>query len=243
MTLMSESSRAPDSDRWQPWQMGPLSCIELPAHDPDMSHRERLRKQAFQHRLEMQVLREKTLNEAQQVGHAQGAEQGYAQGLSEGRQAAAVELQQQVVLTLQPLLELCRNFDQALKQMDGHIARQLTRIALDAAQQLAGEALTARPEQVIAIVQKMLNSDPELTGKPRLWLNPDDLQLVQSSLGEQIDAAGWALHADTTMLPGGCRVVSASGELDATRQSRLGMLNRSTAPVLEDAVAILGEQP
>ncbi|ALQ01330.1 flagellar assembly protein FliH [Pseudomonas brassicacearum] len=243
MTRMSEYSGAPDSDRWQTWQMDPLGSNEAPAHDPQISHRERLRKQAFAHKLEMQVLREKTVNEAQQVGHAQGVEQGYAQGLSEGRQAAALELQQQVLQTLQPLLELCVNFDQALKQMDAHIARQLTRIALEAAQQLAGEALTAQPEQVIAIVQKMLNSDPELTGKPRLWLNPDDLQLVHSSLGEQIEAAGWALHADTAILPGGCRVVSASGELDATRQSRLAMLSRSTERVLDDAVANLGEQP
>ncbi|WP_058546283.1 flagellar assembly protein FliH [Pseudomonas fluorescens] len=240
---MSEYPHAPDNERWQTWQMDPLGSNEVPAPDPEMSHRELRRKQAFQHRLEMQALREKTVSEAQQIGHAQGMEQGYAQGLSEGRQAAALELQQQVLQTLQPLLELCQNFDQALKQMDAHIARQLTRIALDAAQQLAGEALTAQPEQVIAIVQRMLHSDPELTGKPRLWLNPDDLLLVHSSLGEQIAAAGWALHADTAILPGGCRVVSASGELDATRQSRLGMLSRSTERALDNAVAILGEQP
>ncbi|MBX8520660.1 flagellar assembly protein FliH [Pseudomonas cichorii] len=240
---MSDHSPASDRDRWQTWQMEALGSNELPVHDPDMSRREKLRKQAFQHKLEMQVLREKTISEAHQIGHAQGVEQGYAQGLSEGRQAAAVELQQQVLQTLQPLLELCQNFDQALKQMDAHIARQLTRIALDTARQLAGEALTAQPEQVISIVQKMLNSNPELTGKPRLWLNPDDLQLVQGCLAEQIEAAGWVLHADTTILPGGCRVVSASGELDATRQSRWEMLSRTTDRTLEDAVSILGDQP
>jgi hypothetical protein len=119
-------------------------------------------------------------------------EQGYAQGLEEGRQAAAVELQQQVVRTLQPLLELCRNFDEALKSMDVQIASQLVRIALEAARQLAGEALTAQPEQVLVLVNRLLDSDLELTGKPKLWLNPEDLRRVQDSLGEQLDAAGWA---------------------------------------------------
>jgi len=76
MTLMSD---------WQPWQMDPLGSPASLGDDPQSSHRERVRKQAFQRKLEMQVLREKTLAEAQQVGHAQGVEQGYAQGLSEGR--------------------------------------------------------------------------------------------------------------------------------------------------------------
>ena len=182
----------------------------------------------------MQVLREKTISDAQQLGHAQGVEQGYAQGLEQGREAAAVELQQQVVHTLQPLLALCRNFDEALKSMDQHIAHQLVRIALDAARQLAGDALTAQPEQVLELVQGMLDSDLELTGKPKLWLHPEDLQRVQDSLGEQVEAAGWVLQADTSMLPGGCRVASASGELDATRPSRLGLLTRSVERVLDE---------
>jgi flagellar assembly protein FliH len=218
---------------WQPWQMDPLGSAASPSDDPHSSHRERLRKQAFQHRLEMQVLREKTIAEAQPIGHAQGVEQGYAQGLNEGRQAAAVELQQQLVHTLQPLLELCRNFDQALKAMDAQIARQLVRIALQAAEQLAGEALTAQPEQVLTLVQGMLDSDLELTGKPKLWLHPEDVQRVQAGLGEQLELAGWVLHADPSMLPGGCRVVSAGGELVATRPSRLGLLQSNVERSLE----------
>jgi len=140
----------------------------------------------------------------------------------------------QVRQTLQPLLELCRNFDEALKAMDTHIARQLVGIALEAARQLAGDALAAQPEQVLVLVKSLLDSDLELTGKPKLWLHPEDLQRVQHSLGEQIEAAGWALHADSAMLPGGCRVVSAGGELDATRPSRLGLLNRSVERTLDE---------
>jgi flagellar assembly protein FliH len=240
---MSDRSCAPERDRWQPWQMDSLGTEELPAHDPEMGRRELLRKQAFQQKLEMQVLREKTIAEAQAVGHAQGVEKGYAQGLSEGRQAAAIELQEQISRTLQPLLELCQNFDQALKHIDGHVARLLSRVALEAARQLAGEALAAQPEQVIIMVQNMLSTNLDLTGKPRLWLSPDDLQLVRDSLGEQIDAAGWVLHADTAMASGGCRVVSANGELDATRQSRWEMLSRNAEQCLDEAVQPLVGQP
>lgn len=240
---MSDRSPAGDRDRWQTWQMEALGRDELlSTDDPDMGRRELLRKKAFQQKLELQTLREKTLSEAQQAGHAQGMEQGYAQGLVEGREAAAVELQQQIARTLQPLLELCQNFEQALEQMDEHIARQLTRVALDTARQLAGEALTAQPEQVICTVQAMLGSNPDLSGKPRLHLNPDDLQWVQGSLGEQLAAAGWVMNADPKILPGGCRVTSASGELDATRQSRWEMLNGTAERLLDQTVASLGEQ-
>jgi flagellar assembly protein FliH len=239
---MSDQSPAADRDRWQTWQMDALGRDEpLSTDDPDMGRRELLRKQAFQQKLELQKLKEKTLGEAQQAGHAAGLEQGYAQGLSEGREAAAVELQEQIARTLQPLLELCQNFEQALGQMDQHIARQLTRVALDTARQLAGEALTAQPEQVISTVRAMLSSNPDLSGKPRLHLNPDDLQLVQDSLGEQLDVAGWVMHADPNILPGGCRVTSASGELDATRQTRWEMLNGDAGRLLDQSVAALGE--
>ena len=240
---MSDHSPAADRDRWQTWQMEALGRDEpLSADDPDTGRRELLRKQAFEQKLELHKLRDKTLGEARQAGHAQGLEQGYAQGLSEGREAAAVELQAQILTTLQPLLELCQNFEQALEQVDQHIARQLTRVALDTARQLAGEALTAQPEQVICTVQAMLSNNPDLSGKPRLHLNPDDLQWVQGSLGEQLVEAGWVMHADPKILPGGCRLTSASGELDATRQSRWDMLNATAERILDQTVASLGTQ-
>jgi hypothetical protein len=57
--IVPRAAMTPMSD-WQPWQMDPLASPATSTDDPHSSHRERLRKQAFQHKLDMQVLREKT---------------------------------------------------------------------------------------------------------------------------------------------------------------------------------------
>lgn len=211
--------------RWQPWQMEPLGSGDVAADEAHAAQRERLRRRAFEQRLELERQRSEALAEARQIGHAEGREQGYAVGLEEGRAAAAEELREQVRQTLEPLRSLYQSFDAALHEVDGLLAGQVGRVALDLAARLAGEALAVQPAQVEVLVRQMLASEPHLSGKPRLSLNPNDLPWVESSLGEDLEAAGWSLRADPAILPGGCRVSSAAGELDATRQTREAMFN------------------
>lgn len=219
--------------------MAPLDNGEPPAFDEDAARREQRRRQAAAQRQELQRLREQAQAEGHQQGHAEGRQQGYDEGLAQGREAAAEALRQQVEQTLQPLQALCLSFAAALREVDGLLAGHLGQVALDLAARLAGEALAVQPAQVEALVRQMLASDPELAGKPRLSLNPDDLPWVESSLGDELHAAGWTLHADPGLLPGGCRVTSKAGELDATRQTRQAMFegngqwlldNRGAAP-------------
>lgn len=215
------------SEAWQTWRMEPLGVTAPSVTQPQDGEREQQRQKAFERRLELQRLRERLQAEAEQVGHAEGREKGYAKGLAEGRETAAEELRQQVQQTLEPLRALCLNFDAALREVDGQLAAEVGRVALHLAGQLAGEALAVQPAQVEAQVRQMLACEPALSGKPRLDLHPDDLPWVESSLGEALEAAGWSLHADAQLLPGGCRVASASGELDATRQTREAMFQNN----------------
>lgn len=222
---------------WRPWQMEPLGSGEADADEAHAAQRERLRRRAFEQRLALERQRNEALAEARQAGHAEGREQGYADGLEEGRAAAAEELRQQVRQTLEPLRSLCLSFDAALHEVDGLLAGQIGRVALDLAARLAGEALAVQPAQVEALVRQMLASEPQLSGKPRLSLNPDDLPWVDSSLGEELAQAGWSLHADPAILPGGCRVASTGGELDATRETRQALFDASGQWLLEQAPA------
>lgn len=222
---------------WQPWRMEPLGT-DAPAVDPaDMARRELQRRRAAEQRLELQRQREQALDEARQQGHAEGRQRGYEDGLAEGREAAAEALRQQVKQTLEPLRALCLSFDAALREVDGLLAMQVGKVALELAGRLAGEALSVQPAQVEAQVRQMLASEPELAGKPRLSLNPDDLPWVESSLGDDLHAAGWSLHADPSLLPGGCRVSSKAGELDATRQTRQALFEDNGQWLLEQTAA------
>ncbi|MGQ4880144.1 flagellar assembly protein FliH [Billgrantia sp. LNSP4103-1] len=224
------SDRVPSSSErhapWQRWQMGELHADtqgERPAQELDPAEQAR-RRAAFQRQAELKALREKVMQEAREEGYQAGFEagrtEGHAQGLKEGREEAQRELKQQVHDTVAPLKPLADQFAGALEALDEEIANDLVELAMATGRQLAGEALKARPKQVLELVKALLHTEPPLVGQQRLWLHPQDHQLVQEHLGAELAAAGWKLQPDAQLTRGGCRVTSANGELDATWESR-----------------------
>ncbi|MFW3614478.1 flagellar assembly protein FliH [Billgrantia antri] len=225
---MSERSSA-SSERhapWQRWQMGQLhdeSPAERQSQELDPAEQAR-RRAAFQRQAELKALREKVIQEAREEGYQAGFEtgrrEGHAQGLQEGRQEAERELKLRTHEVVTPLKPIAEQFTDALEQLDEEIANDLVELAMATGQQLAGEALKARPKQVLELIKALLHTEPPLVGQPRLWLNPQDHKLVEEYLGSELTAAGWKLQPDAQLTRGGCRVTSANGELDATWESR-----------------------
>ncbi|MCE8019879.1 flagellar assembly protein FliH [Halomonas sp. MCCC 1A11036] len=231
---------------WQRWQMGELHSeaagerTAAPQQDPAVQAR---RREQFQRQAELKALRERVMEEAREEGYRAGFEsgrsEGHAQGLEEGRQEAQRELERQVHETVKPLAPLAERFASALEQLDGEIATDLVELALAAGHQLAGEALKARPRQVLELVKALLHTEPPLVGQQRLWLHPQDHKLVEEHLGTELAAAGWKLQPDAQLTRGGCRVTSANGELDATWETRWQAVKaqvrrRHSAPPADD---------
>ena len=223
----SSSRHAP----WQRWHMGELHderYAEQPeerSNQPELDPAEQARRRAaFQRQAELKALREKVMQEAREEGYRDGFEkghtEGHAEGLETGRQEAQQELTQQIEANVAPLQPLAEQFTNALARLDEEVAADLVELALATGRQLAGEALKARPRQVLELVKALLHSEPPLAGQQRLWLNPKDHKLVEEHLGAELAAAGWTLQPDTELTRGGCRVTSANGELDATWESR-----------------------
>lgn len=121
---------------------------------------------------------------------------------------------------LQPLRKLALQFSEALSRLDDEMANELVELALATGRHLAAEALETNPEQVLDLVRALLHSEPVLHGRPRLWLNPVDYELVNEAMGQELDAAGWALQPDSQLERGGCRLTSDHGELDASAETR-----------------------
>ncbi|MBA2779528.1 flagellar assembly protein FliH [Billgrantia kenyensis] len=224
------SERSPSSAErhapWRRWQMDELESERQRSSSPaalDPADEARRRAQ-FQRQAELKALREKVMQEAREEGHRAGFEagrqEGHAQGLLEGREEARQELEQQIHALAAPLQPLAEQFTAALEMLDEEIANDLVELALATGHQLAGEALKARPKQVLELVQALMHTEPPLVGQQRLWLHPKDHKLVEEHLGAELEAAGWKLQPDPLLTRGGCRVTSANGELDATWESR-----------------------
>jgi len=53
-----------------------------------------------------------------------------------------------------------------------------------------------------------------------LVLNPEDVEIVRSHMKEELEKAGWRIAEDMHMERGGCRVETASNQVDASSPIR-----------------------
>jgi flagellar assembly protein FliH len=144
-------------------------------------------------------------------GHAAGHAAGFAAGRAEGLAAAAAEVEH--------LRRLCKSVAAALDEFNGETAEALLGLAMDTARHVLRTELQSHPETMLAGLHEAI--DLAGTGaQPHLLLNPGDIGFVKRHLGEELTATGWRLTEDARIEPGGCRVVTGNGTVDATLSTR-----------------------
>jgi flagellar assembly protein FliH len=185
------------------------------------------------------------LQQGHEAGYAQGLEEGMRQGREQALAERCTQAQDEAVQGLQAqaeeLLALASSLPQALAAAEDTLAQSLSDLALSIARQVVGQALGADPALMLGAVRELMQAEPALSGAPQLLLHPDDLLLVREHLQEELQSAGWRLVADAGLERGGCRVLAASGELDA----RLGTRWQRVAAALscEPVVAHVTPEP
>lgn len=152
---------------------------------------------------ELAVLRE--------TARADGHTAGFAAGRSEGLEAAALEVEH--------LRRIAAAMAAALSDLQDETARALLDLALDTARHVLRDELRIHPESMLGAVREAI----DLAGAgaaPVLLLNPADIGFVQRQLGDEIAPGGWRLAEDSRIEPGGCRVTTTNGSIDATLKTR-----------------------
>lgn len=173
--------------------------------------------------------------QARQAGAEEGRQQGYVQGQAEGHTAAMVAVHEQA----DHLRALTQALPAALRLAEREVAGQLLALAMDIARQVLGQTLALDPQAILPTVRELLQAEPALTGSPQLVLHPDDAALVQEHLADDLQAAGWRIRADADTQRGGCRVLAASGERDATLQSRWDRVTAALGPHMTATAALI----
>ncbi|MEJ7687772.1 MAG: flagellar assembly protein FliH [Variovorax sp.] len=209
-----KAASKPTLSAWQRWEMG---TIDTPTIEPSTATAPAPRDPAALAR-EAELERERIEARAQGMaeGHREGFDQGHAEGhtegLASGLAAATAHAEQ--------LRALAASLPDALRRAEAELADAILTLAHDVARQVVHRTLRAEPEWVLPLVQDLLHAEPALQGEPRLLLHPDDVALVKASLGNELQIAGWQVRPDDTLARGGCRVQSASGEMDASLETR-----------------------
>lgn len=158
--------------------------------------------------------------EAIELMHQQAHQEGYREGLEQGRTQGYREGQEQARQEAQRLDDLLNQVNATLQQLDQEMSQQLLDLALGIARQMLRQALVIRPELVLAVVKEAINNFPQANQHPQLILHPQDAALVRSSLEAELAHGHWRVAEDSQIEPGGCRLETAHGELDATLERR-----------------------
>lgn len=163
---------------------------------------------------------EEELEAIREEARQQGYQDGYAQGHRAGEDEAIREGEEALKAALAPLSELAGNFAEALRGADQLIANDVLDLALHLARNMLKQALPAKPELIIPIVQDAIAYLPTMQKPAVLFLHPDDAAIIRGAIGEELDKGGWVISDDASIERGGCRIDTPSNQIDAQVQAR-----------------------
>ncbi|KRC03375.1 flagellar assembly protein FliH [Duganella sp. Root198D2] len=161
---------------------------------------------------ELAAIREEARQQGYEAGFKAGHDDGAAQALDEAR--AATEQ------AIAPVRDIAGNFSAALRDADQAISNEVLELALHLAKGMIKTALRVKPELILPIVREAIEYLPVLQQPALLILNPEDAAVVREGIAEELDKGGWRVIDDPTIERGGCKVDTASNQIDATVQSR-----------------------
>lgn len=152
------------------------------------------------------------LENIQRQAHQEGYAIGHQAGHEEGIQQARVEAEQ--------IHTLMQNLQVELNQVDQQVAQSLLDLSLEIAKKMVQSTLHANPDVILNVVSEAIGNLPHFNQNAHLILHPDDAELVRKQMGEQLAHAGWKIFSDAKIKRGGCRVETASSQIDGTLETR-----------------------
>lgn len=165
---------------------------------------------------ELERIHEEAHVSGYQDGFEEGRKAGYDAGHSEGLEAGNSAAQAHI--------EQCQAFVQSLQEafarFDQEMAESVLNCALEVAQQVVRSVVHVKPETLLPIIREALAALPLQHSSVTLLVAPETAQFVQEQLGNSFSAAGWRIHGDPEIAPGGCRLKAGGSEVDATLATR-----------------------
>jgi flagellar assembly protein FliH len=178
---------------------------------------------------ELEALREGARAEGYAEGLQEGLEEGRAAGRAEAYEAGRAEM----ALEQESLRAIAASFSGAVAAADETIASDVLDLALHLARSMVRTAFTVRPELIIPIVREAIDYLPVLQAPAILALNPEDIEIVRTALSDELDKGGWRVVADPQVGRGGCKVDTASNQIDAQAAARWARLTHALGKNVE----------
>ncbi|OON61317.1 flagellar assembly protein FliH [Massilia sp. KIM] len=176
---------------------------------------------------EIEAMREAARQEGYAQGLAEGREQGYAEGRAQGYADGAEAGQQEAAAEVQHMRAIAASFGDAVAAADETIAADVLELALRLARGMVRTAFEVRPELIVPIVRDAIAYLPVLQQPATLILHPQDALIVREGMADELNKGGWRIVEDASMGRGGCKVETASNQIDAQAQARWSRLTHA----------------
>jgi flagellar assembly protein FliH len=137
-----------------------------------------------------------------------GYEEGYRVGIAQAQ--AEIDRLRAIVAAAQS----------AATQVELHLADEVLDLALEVARQVLRADVKSRRDALLAVVREAMACLPQGVQGSQLALNPGDVELVRAQIGDELQVGGFRIVEDHRIEPGGCRIASPVGEVDATLATR-----------------------
>jgi flagellar assembly protein FliH len=159
-----------------------------------------------------------------QAGRELGLREGIRQGIEMARQQAAREQAKRQADAAGAVAARAASLAEALEEqfaaIGQSVADELVDLALELARQTVRQALRVERDAIVAVVQEAVAALIDERASFAVHLNPADVELVREALGDVLAARSGRLVPDARVAAGGCRVLSAGAEVDATVATR-----------------------
>jgi flagellar assembly protein FliH len=155
---------------------------------------------------------ERIHQQAAQEGFKAGHEEGYKAGYEMGRKAGEADVKR--------FAELVASLDGEILRQDDKLSGELLNLALAVAKQMLRTALKVKEGLVLEVLREAMNAMPDLNGRLRVIVHPEDLQAVSQYLDEEHAHFSARVMTDNRIERGGFRIESSHSEVDGELPAR-----------------------
>lgn len=202
-------------ERWELASFGDTRSAALAAEQAivDAANKAKADLELEQH---IQVVVGERLEALRIEAHAEG----YAAGLIEGREMAYAECRIDTAQDAASFREVGVAFGHEVAEANESMAQDILTLALDLAKAMLKSALVIKPELILPVISDAVLHLPAVTQPATLHVHPQDAALIRKHMEADLTKAGWRINEDSLLERGGCRVETATNQIDATLPTR-----------------------
>jgi flagellar assembly protein FliH len=147
-----------------------------------------------------------------EAGRKRAEGEGYQAGYRAGLAAAEALARR--------LGQLLASTENGVRLMEERLSGELLDMAVELARQVVRAEVALKRETVLPVVREALAALSQEARAVNVVAHPADAELLRKHLAEEIAESGWRLVEDHRVEPGGVRVLSSTGDVDATLETR-----------------------